>query len=144
MDLSEIRKKREEGWIDAFFMIETLAIKKDLVENSLKSHIEKLSKVSKIFVYETKFSETKKVQNPLKNIKEAYSQIVDVKLFIKDVPTLINAVILYGPSSVEILGPDKKEFKLGEMQDVSNLLASLVHQFAQSGVGGIIISPKGE
>ena len=47
----------------------------------------------------------------------------------------------YGPSSVEIIGPDKKEISVAETQDIVNLLAGVVHQFAAAGVGGIIITP---
>jgi hypothetical protein len=138
----EINRKKEENWIDTWFAIETLAVDKEIVENALKRHIEKLAKAPGVFVYASKYSETEKVENPLKNVKEAFSQVAEVKLFIKNVPTLINIVLMYGPSSVEILGPNNKDIKINEMQDVANLLAGLVHQFASAGVGGVVISSK--
>ncbi len=56
--------------------------------------------------------------------------------------TLVNVVLVYGPSAIEILGPDKKEIPLEEIQNLTNLLAGVVHQFAAAGVGGIVISPE--
>ena len=138
----EIKDKRKNDWIEAWFAVEALAVDKDVVESSLRNHIEKLSRVKEAFVYEKKFSEIKKVENPIKNIKEAFSQIVELKLFVKDLFSLINIVIVYGPSSVEIIGPKDKEIKIEEIQRISNVLAGIVHQFASAGIGGIVITPK--
>lgn len=137
-----IKKKRKDNWIEAWFAIEALAVDKGVVESSLRDHVEKLSKVKEVFVYEKKFSEIKKVENPIKGIKEAFSQIVELKLFVKDVFSLINIVIVYGPSSVEIIGPKNKEIKVEEIQRIANVLAGLVHQFASAGIGGIVITPE--
>ena len=119
-----------------------MAVDKSVVESSLKNHVEKLSRVKEAFVYEKKFSEIKKVENPIKNIKEAFSQIVELKLFVKDLFSLINIVMVYGPSSVEVIGPKNKEIKIEEIQRIANVLAGIVHQFASAGIGGIVITPE--
>ena len=55
---------------------------------------------------------------------------------------LLNAVMTYGPSAIEIVGPNKEEIDISEMQNVANTLAGVVHQFAAAGIGGIVITPK--
>lgn len=137
----EIKEKRKEKWYEVWFSIEALAVDKDVVENALKRHVEKMGDIRDVFIYETQFSETIKVEKPMKNIEEAYSQIVKVKFFAKNLSTLVGVVMTYGPSSVEIIGPEKKELNLSETQDIVNLLAGVVHQFAAAGVGGIVITP---
>ena len=137
-----IKNKKKENWIEVWFAIEALAVEKDVVESALKNHVERLSRVKEAFIYEKKFSEAKKVENPVKNIKEGFSQVVELKLFIKDLFSLINIVIVYGPSSVEIIGPDRKDIKLEEVQRISNVIAGIVHQFASAGLGGIVIAGK--
>ena len=141
MDSDEIKKKRKDGWIEAWFAIEALAVDKETTVAALKNHAEKLSNAKDTLVYETKFSEATRVENPLPNVKEGYSQVVEVKLFVKNIYAMINVVVLYGPSSIEILGPAKKEAKLDELQSLCNLLSGLLHQFAAQGAGGIVISP---
>ena len=138
----EIKNKRKNDWIEAWLAIEALAIDRKVVESSLRNHIEKLSRVKEAFIYEKRFSEIKKVENPVKNIKEGFSQIVELKLFIKDLFSLINIVMVYGPSSVEIIGPKNKEIKIEEIQRIANVLAGIVHQFASAGIGGIVITPE--
>ncbi|MFH0832494.1 MAG: hypothetical protein V1900_02105 [Candidatus Aenigmatarchaeota archaeon] len=137
----DIKKKRKDGWIEVSFMIEVLGVDKDVVENAMKTHIDKLSKTMYTFVYEKKFSDTNKVENPMKNIGEAYSQIAEVKLFIKDMLSLVSVVLIYGPSAIEIIGPSSKEIKIDEMQNICNVLAGLIHQYAAAGIGGVLITP---
>jgi hypothetical protein len=138
----EIKKRKKEDWLDVWFAIEALGVNKDVVESSLKRHIEKLKNVKDAYVYETNFGEIKHVENPIKDVKEGYSQIVEIKLLVKNLSILLSIVITYGPSAIEILGPNKKEIDISEIQNIANMLAGIVHQFAAAGIGGIVITPK--
>lgn len=160
----EISKRKKEGWFDVSFAIEAMGVTSEVVEESLRKHVEKLSKVRNLFVYEKDFKIVQKIKNPIRTDAErtdaqsassddasshsddndAYSQVVTLKFFVHDLTTLLVVVMTYGPSSIEILGPDKKEVRMGEIQDISNLLATIVHQFAAAGVGGIVITPEGK
>jgi hypothetical protein len=143
LDLHEqIKQKRKEGWIEAWFAIETLGLKKEMVEESLQNHIEKLSNVPDTLVYEKNFKDIELVKTPLKNVNEAWSYVCEIRLFVKNLYTLLNIIYMYGPSAVEILNPASKEMKIDEMQDIANTLAGLIHQFAAAGIGGIIITPE--
>ena len=138
----EIHRKKKEEWIEAWFSIEALAVSKETVENSVKSLIDNLSEFPDVFVYEHKIYDAVLVKEPMKDISEAYSQIADIKLFAKDLITMVNISAVFGPSSVEIISPKKKTVEMGEIQNTCNALAALVHQFAAAGVGGIVISPS--
>lgn len=142
MSAERVKEKRDEKWFEAVLMIEVLGIEEDVVRTALERHVEKLESVRNTYVYEKSFGDIKKVENPMKDVKEAYSQVVEVKLFAKDLFTLVNIVLVYGPSAIEVLGPEKREIKIDEVQNLSNLLAGVVHQFAAAGVGGIVISPE--
>ena len=138
----EISRCRKDKWFEVAFGIEVLAISRDVAEDALAKHVDKLAKEQGVFVYERKFGETQRVEKPLRDIEEAYSKIVSLKLFAKSLSTLMHITLLYGPSSIEVLGPNKKEIDLSEIQHVANNLASIVHQFAAAGVGGIVITPE--
>jgi hypothetical protein len=143
MDMKEeIGKRRKEKWFELHMGIEVLGISRDIAENSLAEHVRKLSSEDGVFVYEEKFSDIQKVDKPLRDVDEAYAQVASVKLFAKNLSTLMHVVMLYGPSSIEVIGPDKRDISVGEVQHVANNLASIVHQFAAAGVGGIVITPE--
>lgn len=138
----EIKRRRKEKWFDVLAAVEALAVSKEVVESALKRHVEKMSNLRNVLVYETEYGETLRVEKPMKNIEEAYSQIVKLRFFAKDFLTLLSVVMTYGPSSIEIMGPDSSELKIDEAQNIVNLLAGVVHQFAAAGVGGMIITPE--
>ncbi|MFC2143433.1 hypothetical protein ACFLQN_03470 [Candidatus Aenigmatarchaeota archaeon] len=138
----KVEKFRKDEWIEASFSVEALGIDKETVETALKEHIEKMKKIKSVFVYETEYKETIKVEKPFKNIDIAYSQVVELKLFMKDMYSLMTAIVLYGPSALEILSPEHKEIKLNEIQNIAVSLSSLVHQFAAAGAGGIVMTPE--
>lgn len=142
MNNEEINRKKKEGWIEAWLAVEVLAVNEDVAKSSLERHINNISDAGGIFVYEKKLHDCIETKSPVKNVEKAYSCVGDVKLFAKDMISLVNMILVYGPSSVEIISPDKKEIKIDEMQNMCNLLASLVHQFASAGIGGIVISQK--
>lgn len=135
----EIKRKKNAGWFELMFSIEALAAEKETVEASLREHIEKMKKTENVFVYDTELYETQEVEKPFKNVEKAFSQVIKVKLFIKDLFTFLNVVMLYGPSAIEVMGPENKEITLSEIQNTANQIAGLVHQFAAAGMGGMVI-----
>lgn len=138
---AQIKEKRKEKWFEVWCSVEALAVHKDVVENALKKHIEKMKQIRDAFVYDIEFSDALKIEKPMKNVEEGYSQIVKVKFFAKNLAVLLSIIMTYGPSAIEIIGPDRREIKIDEAQNIANVLAGVVHQFAAAGAGGIIITP---
>jgi len=140
----EIKKKKKDGWIESEFSFEVMAAQPEIAEASIKSHVERMGRAPDTFVFETSFSEMAKVTTNLpQGLTEGHSQIAKAKLYTKDFFTLLNIIFVYGPSSVEVMDPTKREIKLEEMQNICNVAAGLIHEFAQKGAGGMLISsPK--
>ncbi len=138
----EIKNRRKDGWIEAWFAIEVMGATQDVVGQSLEKHVKNLEATKNVLVYEKKFHDIVKVENPPRDLKEAWSQIVELKLFAKDLATFLIVVMLYGPSSIEVIGPTKKEVKISELQEIANSVSGIVHEFAAAGMGGMVITPK--
>jgi hypothetical protein len=142
---SEVRERMEEcsrkGWIKAWFAIEVMARDKETTEESLKSHIAQMETAKDMFIFDKKFSEIQRVENPMRDIKEAYSQVVEITVYVKDFYSFINIVVAFGPSAIEILEPKEYKLRIDEMQSLSNVISGLMHQFASAGIGGMVITP---
>jgi hypothetical protein len=139
-ELQEIvEKRRKEGWIDAWFAFEVVATSEEVAENAMKNHIEGLEKVRNVLVYEKSFQEVREVDAKPFNVEKAYSKTAEVKILLKNVETLVHVTIVFAPSAIEIYSPSKLEIKIDELQNISNLLAGLIHQFAGARLGGVII-----
>lgn len=137
--MEDVQERISEGWINVWFAFEVMAVTKEATENALKNHVERLGKVKNVKVYEVTYHDVTKVETPPKNVKEAWSQIVEVKLIVKSLFDLINVIILYAPSAIEILEPKELKVKIDEVQNIANVIAGLIHQFAAAGVGGVVI-----
>ena len=137
--LEAVEKRREEGWIDAWFAFEVVAVTKEAAESAMKKHIEALENLRNVLVYEKSFQEIKEVEMKGYKIEKAYSKTAEVKLLLKDFETLVHVTVTFAPSAIEIYSPEKLEIKINELQNISNMLAGLMHQFASARLGGVVI-----
>jgi len=136
----QVSKKMKEGWIRTAMMVEAMAISKDAVENALKKHVEKLEKEKCLLVYRKDFQDTSEVEKPLPNIPKGFSQVVELEAVAENFDRLVYIVLNYAPSSIEILEPESMKVGIGEAQGILNTIATIIHRFAASGGGGMIVS----
>lgn len=134
-----VKKRVKEGWIKSTMMIEVLAATKDAAESALKKHIESLEKEKIAFVYKKDFKGTRETAHPYDRSKRAYSNLVEIELLTPKFESLLIIVMNYGPSSVEILEPEKIELKVGEAQGILNSVSEMLHTFASRGAGGVLV-----
>lgn len=139
--VEKAEKKLKEGWIRTWMMIECLAISPDAAKSALETHIRKMGNEKKIIIYKQDFKEMKELEKPLrgKNIEKAYSLVVEIELVSENFETLVFLVMNYGPSALEILEPEKLAMDAGEAQGILNSVSDMVHRFAATGVGGVVV-----
>jgi len=65
--------------------------------------------------------------------------VVKTKILAKNIYALIFATIVYAPSSVIIIKPEKFSFDLITVQTIINTFADLIHRISK--IGGKIIIP---
>lgn len=135
----EEAKRLKEGWIKSKMIIEVLAISESASELALQKHVEKMGEEDNSLITGTKYHETQDIDNPAPDVEKAYSKIVDVDMLTRDFDTLVRVVMSYGPSSVEIVEPEKIKMDMGEAQAILNSLSEIIHKFAQAGIGGVMI-----
>ncbi len=139
-DVMETAKKRlKDGWIKVRMDIEVLAVSKEAAENSLRKHMELMKKEEDLIIYSEKLEEAQKVKSPFRNIKEAFSQVVEAEMVARRFDTLAYLILNYAPSSVEILEPSKIQMDMGQAQGLLNSLAELVHSLIASRRGAVTI-----
>jgi hypothetical protein len=136
----ESKKRVKDGWIRVGMVIEALAVSRETAGSALRKHMEKMEKEKGIIVYKKDERGIEEVANPTPNIPKGYSQVIDVELVAESFDRLVYIVMNYGPSSIEILEPNKISMNFGEAQGVLNSLAAMIHTFAAMGAGGMLVS----
>ncbi|MEM4882156.1 MAG: hypothetical protein QXW04_00865 [Candidatus Aenigmatarchaeota archaeon] len=135
MDTREIENKIKEGYILAEMWFETVALEKKIAEDALKEHIKKLKEFDEIIVIDEEYLEAKEI----KDFEKSYSSVAKTKILAKNIYALIFATIVYAPSSVIIIKPEKFSFDLITVQTIINTFADLIHRISK--IGGKIIIP---
>lgn len=126
--------------IETWMIFEVLGGQREATVKSLADHIEKLGSQGSVEITEQDFDDVEEVENPHPAIETGYSQVCELRCRVRDFPALIQIVLNYGPTMVEIEGPERIELDLGEARESLNLVAEMMQKFLQSGAGGMMIS----
>ncbi|MBU1121015.1 MAG: hypothetical protein ABIE23_06450 [archaeon] len=105
-------------------IIEVQAIEENLLKKQLKEIREALEKEEFFQVYDVMEAE-------IAEQDEHYSSYLEVSLSAKNLMALMRLMFLYGPTSVEVLKPEKFEVEMGELQEALMAMADVVHSYTE-------------
>lgn len=126
--------------VKVWMVFEAVGAEKDGVVKSLEDHIESIESEEGVELTEIEKDEATEIENPHESLEKGYSQVIETRADFDDFQKVIETVINYGPTYVQMEGPDKYELDLRESQDTLQSVANTMHQYAQMGAGGILIS----
>ncbi|MFB6190148.1 MAG: hypothetical protein ABEJ91_01110 [Candidatus Nanohaloarchaea archaeon] len=130
--------------IELWMVFEAVAPDRDSLKESLEEHIEMLETEDDIEIIESEIDEVSEVKDPHPGLDKGYSQVAEIRVEVEGFDRAIETVVNYGPTYVQIEGPEKYEMSMREMQDSLQNVANTMHQYAQMGPGGVLISRSGE
>lgn len=125
-------------------VFEAVGPSKEGVVSSLENHIENIESEDEIEITELEKDEAEEIENPHESLEKGYSQVIEMRADFETFQKVVEAVINYGPTYVQMEGPDKYELDLRESQDTLQSVANTMHQYAQMGAGGVLISKSTE
>lgn len=142
------REKAEDlmarGWIKAWFAFEVQAADKKLAQEALPKHVQKLGGLNGVKILKTNIAPIEEIDAPeqwkSQGLDKLFSQIAEVIVLAQTFDVLLYITLNYGPSAVEVLGPDKIVLKMGDAQNSLAAVAEMMHKFAAIGLGGVVIS----
>jgi len=123
-----------------WMVFETVAVTRDAVEESLEEHIEKLENEKEVKILETEFDEITEMEEPHPGLEKGFSQVCEVRVELESFAKSFELATNYGPTYVQIEEPEKLEMSVREGQEALQTVLDTVHQYAQSGAGGMLIS----
>lgn len=126
--------------LKVWMVFEAVGKEKDEVEESLEEHLEKLESEGDIEIVENDWSEAEEMEDPHPGIEKGYSMVVETVITIESLDRLVETVINYGPTYIQVEEPDNYNLGLAELQDTVQNVATTMHQYAQMGAGGVLIS----
>jgi hypothetical protein len=130
--------------VKIWMVFEAVAATEEAVEDSLDEHLEKLESESEVEITESNVDEISKVDDPHPDLEEGYSQVAECKLKVDSFRKCIQITFDYGPTYVQVEGPENYEMDLKESQESLQQVADVMHKYAQMGVGGVLVSKSTE
>lgn len=126
--------------LEVWMVFHVIAATEDGAEESLEQHLDALSSERTVTEFTADVDEVEEVDKPHPSLETGYSQVAEVEMTVTGFADLVELVINYGPTSVDVQAPESIEMDLGEVRDAMNAVAQLMHQFLQSGAGGMMVS----
>ena len=122
------RRKGMESEDDNVFrvrvLIEVQGIQEDLVRKQGEKILETLKKEPFFRIYTYTLEKVEKVG-------ESYSTFAEINLSVRDFRALVRLMFFYGPSSIEVIKPQKIEFTLDDFQNGLVDMTEMVHGYAE-------------
>ncbi len=132
----EADEKVKGGWMRIWVAFEALAVNQEAVSGALSTLISKMCADDRMRVYRHQMGSSERVENPLKGIAEAWSQTAEVEFVIKNFDDLVQVVMEYGPSAIELRAPSSLKLDCSVANATLNGVADMMHRIATSRFGG--------
>lgn len=126
--------------LDVWMVFHVIAATEEAATASLDEHVEQLEAEPAVVSMATEMDEVSEVEQPHPQLEKGYSRVCEADMSVKSFASLVELVINYGPTSVEVTSPDEVTMDIGELRNALNAVAQMMHQFLQSGAGGMMIS----
>lgn len=130
--------------IELWMVFEAISNEEEAVEESMDEHVENLHSEEDLEVVEANFDEVSEMENPHPDIDHGYSHVVEVRVECDTFERAVRTVINYGPTYVQVEGPDSFDLSLKDSQESLQFMASTMQSYANMGAGGVLISSGNE
>jgi len=120
-------ERLEKGQVYFRSIIEVVGRPKEHVENTVKEHVDKIDKEEKLDIVKSEFAELKE-QEDEKTKEKFWHTFVELELWSKNLPSLIDFCFDYMPSSIEIIEPKELHLKEREFSGFLNDLQGNLHR----------------
>lgn len=132
-----------KGWMKVWMIFEVQAADKAVCVSSLKKHVKDMGSLDSVEIIDESFAGVDKIEAPeglkKRGVNALFAQVSEVTIMARDFEGLVNVVINYAPSAVEIMAPEKITITMRDAQNSLASVADMMHKFARAGIGGVVI-----
>ncbi len=132
-----------KGWMKVWMIFEVQAADKAVCVSSLKKHVKDMGSLDSVEIIDESFADVDKIEAPeglkKRGVNALFAQVSEVTIMARDFEGLVNVVINYAPSAVEVMAPEKITITMRDAQNSLASVADMMHKFARAGIGGVVI-----
>mgnify|MGYP000493729598 CR=1 FL=1 len=117
-----VREKLNDGWIRCNIVLEVLGRPAEYLNEIIRKVVDDLEKEKNIAVVEKKFHDP----SPCENM---FTTFAELDLMMRDMQVLLEFIMLYMPSHIEIIEPSEIKMNLHSANDFANKIVAKMHQY---------------
>lgn len=121
-------------------VFEAVGATEEGVEDSMRTHVENLESDKGVEILEKDEDETVEMENPHPSLETGYSKVIELEVGFENFSTALATVVNYGPTYVQFIEPENFNMGIKEAQESLQKVADTMHQYAQKGAGGVVVS----
>lgn len=126
--------------IKLWMVFEAVGPNKEGVEESMNEHIDTLGEDEGVEIVEREEEQIQEMEDPHPTLDEGYSKVSEIRVEFDNFTRALETVINYGPTYVQFEGPDSFQMGIKEAQESLQTVANTMHEYAQKGAGGVVVS----
>lgn len=126
--------------VKLWMVFEAVGPDRETVDEAMKDHLENLDGNEGVDITEREEEDLQEMENPHPTLEKGYSKVVEIRVEIESFARALETVINYGPTYVQFEGPESFEMGMKDAQDSLQTVASTMHEYAQKGAGGVVVS----
>lgn len=130
--------------LEVWLVFEAVSPEEDSVEAAMNDLLGNLKDEDGVEIVSEEKDEIKQMENPHPNLDEGFSQVVELNVECDTLTDAVKIVINYGPTYVQIEGPEHFDLDLKDAQNSLQEVANTMQQYAQMGVGGVLVAKSDE
>ncbi len=123
-----------------WMVFEAVSPTEEKLRGALKDHIDTIGTENGVEIVESEIDDIDELENPHPGLEKGFSQVAEVRLDIDSFAKAIELIINYGPTYIQLEEPEEVKLGLREGQEALQKVADTMHQYAQTGTGGVLIS----
>lgn len=127
-----------------WMVFEAIGKTREDIEESLDDHVRQLESEEYVTLVEKDVGDAEEMEDPHPDIDKGYSKVVEAIVEVERFTHAVKLTINYGPTYIQLESPEKWEMDLKDGQESLQEVANTMHQYAQMGPGGVIISSQNE
>ncbi|MDY6769408.1 MAG: hypothetical protein SVU88_00380, partial [Candidatus Nanohaloarchaea archaeon] len=102
--------------LEVWMVFDVVAAEEEAAEESLQDHLRQLENERAVSAFAADVDEVREVEQPSPDLDEGYSQVAEVEMEVDGFAELVEMVINYGPTSVDVKAPERVEMELREVR----------------------------
>ncbi len=139
------RQLVKQGWLRVWMAFDIQATDPEFLDQVMEKFRKRLLTEDGLKVVSEELLDTEEVETTeyykQQGIERAYSKVLEAELLFESLEKLVEIVLNYTPTTLEVIEPQKIEIDAGDLQHALVAVSDMIQRVYAAGRGGVVVRP---